>query len=470
MRRRPAPSARPLVAAPLVGKADLNLRGGPAANARACLSWALFEWARNPYPILITIYVFAPYVARTLVGDPVRGQALIGAAAAIAGLITAINAPVFGAVADRMGRRKPWLAGIVLIMVPAMASLWFAAPSPSGLGVFPVLLILGVCSIAFEFSQVFHNAMLAGVAPARRVGSLSALALAMGNMAGLLLMLLVLGASSTRLGGGSDHIVERLVGPLSAIWLALFSLPLFLFTPDEPASGLSFRAAVRAGLRELVATLRQLQRYRAVALFLVARMVFNDGIVGILTFGGIYAAGVFHWLPATLLIFGVITSGSAVLGGMIGGRLDDRLGSKRTLLLSLSATIVLWVVQLSFHPDRIFYLIPITPGGAVWSGPVFRTLPELLFLLNNQFFGITLTVTISVSRSMLARLAPPSLMTQFFGLYALSGSATGFIAPTLVAVATTLSGSQGGGVASLLLLLLAGGGLLWFVPTGRSAS
>jgi UMF1 family MFS transporter len=427
----------------------------------------MFEWARNPYPILVVIYIFNPYFARVLVGDPVRGQALIGAGAAIAGVITAISAPIVGAVADRLGRRKPWLAATVLVLVPGSALLWLAAPPPHSLGVAPVLVILGACSIAYEFSQVFHNAMLAGVAPASRVGSLSALALALGNLAALLLMVAVLAASTTPLGHGDGHLIERMVGPISAVWLALFSLPLFLFTPDEPASGLSIGAAVRSGLSELVATLRQLPRHRPAALFLLSRMVFNDGVVGILTFGGVYVAGVFHWSPATILIFGLITSGSAVVGGTLGGRLDDILGSKPTLILALGATILLWVTALSFQPDRIFYVIPVTPGHAVWNGPVFRTLPELLYLLNTQFFGVTLTVTISVSRSMLARLAPPAMMTQFFGLYALSGSATGFLAPTLVATATALSGSQRGGVASLLVLLILGGALLFAVPGRR---
>jgi UMF1 family MFS transporter len=438
--------------------AERTLRGGPPTTRLARVSWALFEWARNPYPILVVIYIFAPYFARVLVGDPVRGQALIGAGAAIAGLITAFSAPIVGAVADRLGRRKPWLGSILL---------WFAAPPPHSLGVVPVLVILGACSIAYEFSQVFHNAMLAGVAPASRVGSLSALALALGNLAGLLLMVAVLAASTTALGRGDGHLVERIVGPICGVWLALFSLPLFLFTPDEPSSGLGIVAAVRSGLAELFTTLRQLPRHRPAALFLLSRMVFNDGVVGILTFGGVYVAGVFHWPPATILVFGLITSGSAVVGGTLGGRLDDILGSKPTLILALGATILLWVVALSFQPDRIFYVIPVVPGHAVWNGPVFRTLPELLYLLNTQFFGVTLTVTISVSRSMLARLAPPAMMTQFFGLYALSGSATGFLAPTLVAAATALSGSQRGGVASLLLLLILGGALLFAAPGHR---
>ncbi len=449
---------------------SLTLRGGPAASGRACFSWALFEWARNPYAILIVIYVFAPYLSRTLVGNPVRGQALLGVETAVAGLITAIAAPLIGAIADRLGRRKPWLAGVVMVMITGMASLWFARPGPNGLGVGPVLVLLGACSIAFEFSQVFHNAMLAGVAPAGRVGGLSAMALALGNTAGLLLMLFVLAISATSWGSDGAHMVERLVGPIAAVWLGLFSLPLFLITPDEPSSGLSARTAIRSGVTELLRTLRELKKHRAASLFLLARMVFNDGIVGILTFGGVYVAGVFHWSAGTLLIFGIITSGSAVAGGLLGGWLDDRLGSKRTLLLALGATILLWISELSFQPDSIFYFFPVTPGHPVWPGPIFKTLPELLYLLNNQLFGVTLTVTISVSRSMMARLAPPALMTQFFGLYALSGSATGFLAPTLVASVTTISASQRGGVAALLLLLAAGGGLLCFVPRRRETA
>ncbi len=444
----------------------LTLKGGPAAGPLACFSWALFEWARNPYPILIAIYVFTPYFSRSIVGDPVRGQALLGMAAAITGVVTAICAPILGAVADKQGRRKPWLMGLIILMVPAVSALWFARPGPLGLGVAATLALISLCSLCFEFSQVFHNAMLPAIAPAQRVGALSGGALALGNAAGVLLMLLVLTVFS---GSGANphlglriaaHENDRVVGPLVGLWLAVFALPLFLFTPDESTDKRSITTAVAEGLAELSGTIGRLREHADVARFLLARMVFNDGIIGILTFGGVYAAGTFGWNSSTMLVFGIITSFVAVLGGLLGGWIDDRLGSKRTLLLSLSITIGLLILQLSFRPDSILYFIPMQPGRTVWDGPAFRTLPELLYLLNNQFFGIFLTVTISSSRSMLARIAPPRMMTQFFGLYALSGSATGFMAPLLVGAATAATHSQRGGVASLLILLVAGGLLL----------
>lgn len=453
-----------------------SITGEKAAGPLGYTSWALFELARNPYVILVTIYIFAPYFSTTVVGDPVKGQGLLGYTNAISGALIALLAPFLGAIADKNGRRKPWIAVYVCVMVPAIYLLWYAVPG-GGMGIYPILGLIVVIGVMFAFSEVFHNAMLPSTAPADKVGMVSGLALALGNIGGLLLMIFVLYAFAlpgqvdwsfipdSTLFGIDQSLQEhnRIVGPLTAIWLAVFALPLFLFTPDGEASAKSIKASVKEGLTEVWVTVKAVSHYANVALYLVARMIFNDGLVGILIFGGVYAAGTYGWDTISLLIFGIITSMSAAVGAVIGGYLDDRLGSRTTVLIAIGGTAILLVIALSLQPDRLFYLYDIEPGVAVWSFPYFQTLPELLYFLNTQFFGMFITVGFASARTMMARISPPELVTQFFGLYALSGTATAFLAPLLVGFFTDVFESQRAGFASLIGLLVVGFLMMLFV-------
>jgi UMF1 family MFS transporter len=337
-------------------------------------------------------------------------------------------------------------------------------------------------AIMFEFSAVFHNAMLPSIAPESKVGSISGLALALGNVGGLLLMVFVLFAFA--LPGtvdwsfipdaplfGLDQDAEehnRIVGPLTAIWLLVFGIPLFLFTPDGKPTESSVKQVVVQGLSEVWATVKAVSHYSNVARYLIARMIFNDGLVGILIFSGVYAAGIFGWGSISLLIFGIVTSLSAAIGAVIGGAIDDKFGSRTAILIAVGGTAVLLVVGVSLQPDSIFYLVDLEPGKVIWNSPYFQTLPEVLYFLNTQLFGMFITVGFASARTMMARISPPELITQFFGLYALSGTATAFLAPLLVGFFTNTFESQRAGLASLIGLLVVGFILMLFVKEERS--
>ncbi|MCR9277762.1 MAG: MFS transporter [Pseudomonadaceae bacterium] len=471
-----SPSPASSASARTVSDDSLSLLGKPAATPLGYQSWALYEWARNPYVILITIYVFAPYFSSKVVGDPVEGQALLGFANTVSGFIIACAAPFLGAIADKSGRRKPWIAAYVAIMVPAIFALWWAEPNGGGIGINTTLILIIIIAIALEFSSVFHNAMLPSVAPRSKIGLISGLAIAYGNVASVGMMAFVLIAFALpgvvdwswipegTLWGLDQSTSEddRVVAPLAAVWLLVFCVPLLLFTPDGQTEGVPIRQAVRQGLADVLVTVKALKHYANVAKYLAARMLFNDGLVGILIFGGVYVAGVFDWGTIELLIFGLVTSVFAALGGFIGGKVDDALGSKRTLFVAIGGTSFLLAVMLTVGPDSIIG-IPVTPGEKVWDVPYFSTLPELIYLANNQVFGIFVTIGFASARSMMARLVPPTLATQFFGLYALSGTATAFLAPALVSLFTTAFDSQRAGFGSLMILLVAGFVGLMFV-------
>jgi MFS-type transporter involved in bile tolerance (Atg22 family) len=333
------------------------------------VSWATYEGARNPYVLLVTIYLFAPYFTTTVVGDPVRGQQIWAAISSWGAFATALAAPFLGAIADVGGRRKPWIGAYTAIMVVAMLLMWRATPHASLSLILLTGLLVIVANFAFEFSNVFLSAMLPTIAPANRIGPLSGLGLSLGNAAGIVLMIFMLIAFA--LPGkvhwpfvpshplfGIDQAAnepDRLAGPISGIWLLFLSMPLFLFTPDKPSAGLPVLVAMRNGVQSVIGTVKSLRHYRNVAHYLMARMIFNDGMSAVLLFGGIYAAGTFHWGNLQMLVYGLELSVFAVVGGFFGGWLDNRFGSKRAIYVSIGGTSIFFAASLLMAPDPLVH-------------------------------------------------------------------------------------------------------------------
>lgn len=452
---------------------SVSLAGTPAAPPLGYFSWTFGQAARDPYYIMVIIYIFYPYFSNTVVGDPIQGQALIGYITAAAGFLLAFTAPFLGAIADKDGRRKPWIVGTIAVMTLGALSLWFVEPKGQGMSLTLALLILFIIKVCFTVSEVFHNAMLPSIAPINRVGLISGLAFSLGNIGGLLLMLFVLLAFSmpgtqpwaflpdAPLFGidQSAHEHNRIVGPIAGLWMLLFTLPLILFTPDGKASPLPMWQVAKAGMQEVVQTLKHVRHYANIAKYLLARMFFIDGMVGVLTFGGVYASGTFGWDTTTLLIFGLCTSGSAMFGAYVGGRLDDSLGSMRTLQIAIGTSSVVLLTLVSVEPDTILYFIQVG-AQPVWDFPYFSSLPEIFYFCTNQVFAMFFVTGLSASRTLMAKISPPEMATQFFGLFALSATVTAFLAPLMVATATDFFDSQRVGFASLALLMVIGAALL----------
>ncbi len=206
------------------------------------------------------------------------------------------------------------------------------------------------------------------------------------------------------------------------------------------------------------------------ALYLFARMFYNDGKTAVLIFGGVYAAGVFQWGPLTLTIYGVVLSVFAVAGGLFGGWLDNTFGSRNAILISIGGTSLGLLLAVSMTPNEIFF-VPYDAASAepIWSLPFFATIPEIAYVSVVILIAIFITAAYANSRTMLARIAPPEKMSEFFGLYALSGTATAFLGPLLVGVATALSESQRVGFGAVLILLVGGMALMLFVKEERAA-
>ena len=282
--------------------------GSERTGNRALLGWVLFDWATQPFYTLVVTFLFAPYFVNGVVADPALGAALWAYATGIAELIAAALAPVLGAIADSGQPRKPWIAAFSVLLVVGLCGLWLASPGRTDL--VPVVLIaFGLAVVGAELATVFTNAMMVSLVSDKRLGTLSGMGWATGYVGGLVSLALVAGllvadpnTGKTLLGlqpivplDATTREGDRLVGPFSAMWYLVFVLPLFLFTPDRTAKPLHTRA-VTASLAQLMRSVKELVRnHGQVALFLLARMLYADGLGAVFAFGGIYAATVFGW-------------------------------------------------------------------------------------------------------------------------------------------------------------------------------
>jgi MFS transporter, UMF1 family len=460
-------------------------QGKPAAKIdRGAWSWALFEWARNPWVLLGTIYVFTPYVSNVVIGDPVRGQSIIAGWHATAGAIIAFTAPFLGAATDRMGRRKPLLGIATAVLAAAIIAKWFALPGDAGLPLWAIGLTVVVSGVSFVYTEVVHNAMLTRAAPPGTLSHVSGLGLALGSVASVLLLVFVL--VTIALPGqvalpflpdapmfGLDpaqHEPSRVVTLLCAAWLIVFSIPIFLYTPDLTTTGEPFGSALKNGVGNVFRTIAKLRDYRNVALFLVARMLYADGKTAILIFSGVYVSGTMGWNLLEMLAYGIILTIFAIGGGLGAGLLDHAVGVKRAVALEIGVTILCLIAMVSMSPSSIFFM-PVEPGVAAWDSPIFSTAPELAYLAFACLIAVSITAAYASSRSLMARLAPKGMEGEVFGLYALAGSATAWLAPGLVAYFTSTTQSLRAGFASIVILLLAGFLLLLFVkppPKGHA--
>jgi MFS transporter, UMF1 family len=450
----------------------------PAKMGRSGIAWAIFEGGRNPYVILCTIYILAPYIATTLFPNPVEGQTAIASWNKVAGIIVALTAPLLGAVTDKLGHRKPALMFVTMGMVIAIFSLWWAVPAgQAGLSVPMVGLAITTIGVLYAYNEVLHNSMLPVATSPESLPYVSGLGLALGNLASVGLLIFVLWglAFAGRVDWpfipkeplfGLDPVnyeTSRIVAPMSALWLAVCAWPLFLMSRDAPATGVSLGTACKEGAIGLIAAVRRLfNTDKNAGLFLLARMLYVDGKVAILIFAGLTAAGVFGWDLLEMSAYGVILSVFAVFGGVFSGPLDARIGAKNAVLLEIGVSLTCLLVLTSGSKSRVFGM-PIEPDVAIWNGPLFQTLPELVFLGGAIIIAISITGAFASSRTLMARLAPKGMEGEFFGLYSLSGAATIWLGSLLVEFFTRTFNSQQVGLASTGILLFAGFCVLCFV-------
>lgn len=408
-------------------------------------AWCLYDWASSAFSTVVTTFVFATYFTKAVAEDEASGTASWGYAMSLAAIAIAFFGPVCGAIADKSGRRKPWMVGFTLVSAVATIGLWTVVPDPNYAFQGLVLVVIG--TIAFELAMVFYNAMLRDVAPAGMIGRISGWGWGLGFIGGLVALaisLVVFVQPDPALFGldraRSEHI--RAIPVLVGLWMIVFSLPLFLIVPDPqlhdrpPTLG----RTVREGLVGLWGTFKQIRRHKNVVRFLLARMFYTDGLNTLFAFGGILAATAFGMQSDEVLLFAIALNATAGMGAAGMAILDDRLGPKHVIALSVAAIAAFGTAILLVEDKTSFWLLGAVIGAFV--GPAQAS-----------------------SRSLMARISPPELQGEFFGLFAFSGKITAFLGPAVLATAVEITGSQRWGMATIIPFLLIGLALLAFVRT-----
>ncbi|WP_083747727.1 MFS transporter [Teichococcus deserti] len=406
--------------------------------SRKAWAWALYDWANSAFPTVVSTFVIAAYFTQGIAADAATGQAQWGWMQTMAGIAIALLSPVLGAVADAGGRRRVMLLLCTVVTSVATGLIWYATPGPDS--ALWALVCVGIATVGFELGTVFYNSMLPQVAPPERLGRISGLAWGLGYAGGLACLLislvLLVQPNPSPLGldrDAAEHV--RATALLVSVWMLAFGWPVLLALPDPPPPRPGWGVSVRHGLAEIWGVLRRLPHNPVMGRFLLARLFYTDGLNTLFAFGAIYAAGSFGMGFEEILMFGIALNVTAGLGAAGFGMIEDRLGARETVLVSLGALLLLGTGVVLTDDKTVFWGLAMALG---------------LFLGPAQ----------SASRSLMAHLAPPEEVSAHFGLFALSGRITGFLGPAVLALVTTATASQRAGMATVLGFIALGAVIL----------
>jgi len=405
-------------------------------DSRAVRSWISYDWAISAFNTLVGTFIYNTYFMRSFAPNEDVGTALWSRGVIASAILIALLSPILGAVADKSGRRRRYLIFMTLACAGFTVLLAFVTPGESH-AVLKALTVYVIANVAFEMATVLYNSFLPDLVTEDRIGRVSGYGWGIGYIGGLVVMvvaLLLFVEDSTRLAflPTADGFNYRATNILVAVWVVLFSIPMFLFVKE--AQPRTAKVDIGGAFRELRHTFIQVSRYREIVKFLVARLVYNDGLVTVFVFGALYAAGTFGFDGSEVLVFGIVLNVVAGLGALGFGFIDDRLGGKKTLLITLAGLILATSIAVA-APDKTWFWIAGVLIG-IFVGP-------------NQ----------SASRSLMGRFVPEKHKGEFFGFFAFSGKVTSFMGPMLLGALVVPFG-QRVAVSSLLVFFIVGAAIL----------
>ena len=461
-----------------------NKRGRVMVSARKRIwGWYFFDWASQPYNTLLLTFIFGPYFAEVARGyylgtgmEPeaakAAAQAYWGWGLAIASIIIAVMAPILGAIADGTGRRLIWVRVFSMFYIAGSFALWWVAPGGDEGMLFWAVCWFGLGFIGMEFATIFTNALMPSLTENDDLGAISGSGFAFGYLGGLLALILMLllfaeNATTGKTLLGIEPIFgldtearegTRAVGPFAAIWFAVFMVPFFLWVKEPKTAARPLNIA--AALGSLIDLLKSLRFRRSLAAYLASSLFYRDALNALYGFGGVYASNVLDWSITQIGVFGILGGVTAMLASWVGGRVDKRFGPKPVIIGAVLVLILVCVIIVGLTRESIWG-IPLDPVSAS---------ADIIFYICGGLIGAAGGPLQAASRTMMVRHTTPDRATEAFGLFALSGKVTSFMAPAMIALVTQISGSARIGISPVIGFFAVGLILLiWVKPSGEKA-
>ena len=435
--------------------------------------WWFFDWASQPYHTLLVTFIFGPYFASVAAehflstgldtqAAAARAQTVWSWCLTITGLIIGFGAPLIGALADVTGRRIPWIFGFSVMYVVGSGLLWYTMPDGSNM--WWMLSAFGLGFVGAEYALIFINSQLPDIGDEDDVGKISGSGFAFGYFGGLVSLAIMLALFVEQPNGktliGLDPAFgldagaregTRFVGILTAAWYVLFMIPYFMWVRDTDPTGKP--GGLSEALRTLAKGIKRVFSRSSLAAYLGSSMLYRDALNGLYGFGGVYATLVLEWNIVKIGVFGIISVLAAALFSWLGGKADKKHGPKPVIKGSIWVLILVCATIVGMDRTQIFG-IPLAEGSS---------LPDMVFFGCGVLIGGMGGILQAASRSMMVRHSDPDAPTESFGLYGLSGRATAFLAPALIAIMTTATGSARLGVSPVVGLFILGLILLTWV-------
>ena len=412
---------------------------------RTIFSWSLYDFANQPFTTITITFIYSTFFASTIfLGSEEAGVAAWGKAITISSLIVAFLSPIMGVIADRGGYRKLFLIFWTWVCILFSFLLYFPLPGD----VFKALLFFCIANIGFEMGGVFLNAYLPEIAPKNKIGRISGYGWSFGYVGGLLALsacfvFLVFPESPINPLTGNvlnknsfEHI--RIINVIIAIWLAVFSIPTFLFVKSSKKRTKEKDALISESFFEFKKTFLEIKKYKEILKFLFARIIYNDALITVIAFGGPYAYTQFGFDMDTngkLMIFAIVLNVFAGVGAFLFGFLDDYIGGKKTIQLTNFGFVIALIIA---------FLAPILKNG------------EIYFWISGILIGIFMGPNQAASRSLMGRLIPENKENEFYGFFAFSGKATAFLGPLLFTIVISYTDSMRLSLLMLAFLFLIG--------------
>ena len=394
------------------------------------LNFALYDFANSAFTTIIITFIFSTYFAKQIAPNPVLGQSYWGWAIGTTGILVAIIGPILGSYADKKNFTEFFIKLFTIICISLTTLLWFSKPSEEYL--LFTLIIVALANFFYELSLIFYNSILKRISKTSDLGKSSGFSFALGYIGGILILIICIkifidndvlpfGLSKEN----SENI--RATSIVVAVWYLIFSIP-FLFSLKKKINN---KIELSSDNIKKIKDLIWNNGLNNLGKFLIARMLYADGLNAIIVMGGIFAVGVFNLEIKDLLILSILMNVTAFIGAIVGGYANDKFSSKSVIIFSLLGLIISSSIIL-FVKSQLFFLI---------------------FAAINGFFIGPIQ---SASRVFITKSIDENNQASGFGLFALSGKLTSFIGPLLVSTITYISSSQRIGFSSAIILLLIG--------------